>query len=153
MHVWPFYAGLAVAACAASWRNEELRPVGLAVVASWAVSNAAHWWITPMERPAAYTVAEAMVLSMAFLAHVCGGSRLLVAVVATCVVSIGLNLYATQYDEVGRSWEIATNVCFAVECLLIGSAGLYDRTRSWIAHGRARNSLHGRKASPTEANR
>lgn len=153
MHVWPFYAGLAVAACAASWRSFELRPVGIAIVASWAASNAAHMWLASIERPAAYTVAEAMVLSMAFLAHVCNGGRMLVALVAVCVVSIGLNIYTTQYDMPTRSWELATNVCFGVECILVITVGLYDRTRDWFAHGRARIALHGRTTSPKEAKR
>lgn len=157
MHVWPFYAGLAVAACAASWRNEALQPVGVAIVASWTASNAAHWWLPALERPAAYTVAEAMVLSMAFLAHVCGGSKWLVALVAVCTLSIGMNVYATYLGEMNRAqsyaWELATNVCFATECILVITSGFYDRARAWFTHGHAGYSFHGRSARSTEADR
>ena len=160
MHVWPFYAGLAVAACVASWRNVELRPVGVAVVVSLAASNAAHWWLPAMERPAAYTVAEATVLSMAFLAHVCGASRLLVAIVAVSIVSIGLNIRMTTIDaptlEQIRGWEVSTNVCFAAECLLVITSALHERVRRTFCRfvdGRRGSAFHGRAARSKETNR
>lgn len=160
MYNWLAFAALAIAACAAAWRDFELRPVGIAIVGSWAASNAAHYWIAPLERPAAYTVAEAMVLSMAFLAHVCGASRLLVALVAVCVVSIGLNVHMTMHLRPTlaqiHSWELATNLCFSVECSLVICAGLHERlhrTFDRVAHGRFGAALHGRSTNPTEADR
>jgi len=155
MYLWLAFGALALAASVASWRDLDLRPVGIAVVASWIVSNAAHWYLSPLERPAAYTVAEAMVLSTAFLAHVCGAGRMTVAIVAVCTVSIGLNLYTTRFDTMTLSqinwWEISTNLCFAAECLLVITLGLYERSRSWLATGRGRAALHGRAPAVPEA--
>ena len=149
MQVWPFYAALAVAACASSWRNEHMRPIGLALLASFAASNAAQW-LSVQERPAAYTVCEVMVLSMAFLAHVCGASRLTVGIVAVSIVSIGTNLYMTMLDYPSRAqimtWELATNLCFGAECIFVLSIALHGRirTRNRNRDGRTGIALHGR---------
>jgi hypothetical protein len=149
MQVWPLYAGLAIAACAASWRDFDLRPVGVALVGSFLASNAAQW-LSVQERPAAYTVCEVMVLSMAFLAHVCGASRLTVGIVAVSIISISTNLYVTTIDHPLRSqvmlWELATNLCFGAECLLVVGIALHGRirTRNRADNGRTGTSLHGR---------
>lgn len=159
-YTWVLYAGLAAIALAASWRDFDLRPVGIAVAISCAASNASHYWLSQPERPAAYTVAEALVLSMAFLSHVCGASRMLVALVAVCIVSIGLNVHMTTIERATDAqinlWELQTNLCFGVECLLVIASGLHERLRrprTWHTDGRARPALHGSAASPTEANR
>jgi len=146
MHVWPFYAGLAIAAGLSTWRNDCLRPIGLTVLASCAISNAAHWWLSPLERPAAYTVAEVAVMSVAFLAHVCGGPRLLVGVVAVSVMSVTFNLYAAWIGPLTiwqtNAWEIATNLCFATECLLVIGMALHARSRTGTDNGRDATAVH-----------
>jgi hypothetical protein len=157
MTVWPFYAGLSLVACAAAWRDPDVRPIGVALVASVAASNAAHWWLGPLERPPAYTVAEVMVLSMAFIAHVCAPSRMLVALVAVSIVSIGLNIHMTltgvpTLAQV-RAWEVCSNICFSVECGIVLTMGLYDRSRARVADRGASAALYGRAPNQSKAER
>lgn len=157
--MWPFYAALAVGACVVSWRNFELRPVGIALTASCLCSNLATVYLGIKDRPAAYTVCEALVLSMAFLAHVCGASRLMVGVVAVCILGVCFNITVTTVDNLTRAqiitWQIATNLCFGAECILVIVTALYEhvRTRFGAGNGRARDPLHGGAAYQTEAER
>lgn len=154
---WLFYAVVAGVTLWASWADHAVRPVGYALVFSYLASNAAHMWLAPVERPQAYTVCEAAVMSMAFFAHVMGASRAMVAVVAVSVVSVALNYYVSTFDIMTRAqtvtWEVATNLCYLLECLLVTSAMIYDQSgaRDWLAGRRARSSFHGRAADKGKA--
>jgi hypothetical protein len=157
---WVFVsAGILGLAVTSTWRSFTLRPVGLALAVSYAASNAVHYYLSPIERPPAYTVAEVAVLSMAFLAHVCGASRLTVAIVAVSVLSILSNFYISTYDTLTKAqnntWELATNLCFAVECLLTAGAGWRERVGSprWFAGWRNSAAFHGRAPGAAEAKR
>jgi hypothetical protein len=147
MHAWPFYGALALATAVLGWKNADVRPVGLALVASWLGSMASVMWLSPVEQPQAYTICETAVLSMAFFAHVMGAGRAMVAIVAVSMVSIGLNLYMSATDALTRtqvySWHFAANICFATECLLVAVPALYDRARSGRVARRDMPALHG----------
>lgn len=148
---------LVLAALWAVWRDDGLSPVAWALVVSYLGSNAAHYGLSGAEQPQAYTVCEAAVLSMAFFAHVYNGSRLMIAVVAVSMVSIGSNFWASSYDVLTKSqtynWEATTNLIFAIECALVTAAGLHDRASARLRDGRGLFAFHGRAARAEEANR
>lgn len=148
---WIAYGLLVGVTLWTSWKNEVVQAVGWALLVSWAGSNAAHWWVGPMDRPQAYSVCEVAVLSMAFFSHVLGASRAMVALVAVSMVSIGINFYVSSFDALTREqtnlWEMASNVCFVIENLLVIVPMAYDRSRDRLPRGWFRSALHGRSAS------
>lgn len=155
--VWlagPLLALLAV------WPDRDMRLVAYALVASWAFSNAAHYLLDVTEHPQAYTVAEAIVSSIAFLAYMLGGPRLLTAVVSVSLVSVGTNFYISSYDTVTHAqrnlWELATNVLFGLECLLVVVMGVMARLaspRSGARHADDALAFHDSAAGPSAARR
>lgn len=94
---------------------------------------------------------------MAFFAHVYNGSRLMIAVVAVSMVSIGSNFWASSFDVLTKSqtynWTATTNLIFATECVLVIAAGLRDRASARLRDGRGLFALHGRTTGATEAKR
>lgn len=156
-HVWPLYGLLVALTAWATRRDETLQSVGWALAVSWLISNSAHWWVSPVDRPQAYTIGEAAVLSMAFFSHVLGGSRAMIALVAVSVLSIACNFYVATFDVLTHqqtyTWELATNLLFIVENLLVLLPVAYDRARhrpgGWF-NGLVR---HGAPTGPAEAKR
>lgn len=149
-----------VAAAVVSVRGDEgTSPVSWALVFSFAASNAAHYLLGGFEQPQAYTICEAVVVSMAFFAHVYSGSRLMIATVAVAMVSIGSNFYASSIGALTprqqNIWEGATNLCFAAECLLVAAVGISERlaSRRGLSDGRILPALHGRTAHQAETRR
>jgi len=151
------FALLVAVALWAVWRDEGLSPVAWALAVSYLGSNAAHYGLAITEQPQAYTVCETAVLSMAFFAHVYNGSRLMIAVVALSMVSIGSNFWASSFDVLTKSqtynWTATTNLIFAMECLLVTAAGVHDRARARLRDGRGLFAFHGRPAGAKEAHR
>lgn len=153
------YGALTALAVWSVWRSYEARPVGVAIAGSFVASNLAHLLLQQGERPSAYTVCEAAVMSMAFLAHVAGASRILILVVATAAVSIASNLAISTYPVVTRDqivlWETFTNACFIVECLLLVALGLKERAGSRVgaSDGRDATDLYVGAARTTETER
>jgi len=125
------FIAAAIAAMWAVWRDENVRPTGFALFASLVGSNAAHVFLSPMERPAAYTVFEVMIAATAMLARVCGGSVLLIPLVIVSFMSVtsnlvySLHLAPTVWQT--QAWEIWTNVCYVLECILIFWTGMMQR--------------------------
>lgn len=122
------YGTLAFIVLATLWRDENLRTVAVALVASWAASNIATYYFSPGERPPFYTVTEVAIAVSAFIALELGGSRALAWLLGVSALSIASNI---AYDYVASGygpdappkaltirWQIATSVCFATECAL-----------------------------------
>ncbi len=129
---WPaLYGALAALAGLVVWRDAELRMVGVMLAVSWLGSNLAGVYLAPSERPAVYTVLEIVVSLMAYFAWVGGKSRALIGLLAVSAVSIAANIALAAIFEPTREqvrlWQIATNICFGLECLLAVVAGVRAR--------------------------
>lgn len=131
-----FYGSLAGLACWATWRDFDLRWIGMWLVAGFVISNAL-FFLAPLSwRPPVYSVVEFMVLLSASIA-LAEGKRPKLALVllgGVTVVSIASNVafaFENGYTlrQINR-WEVTTNLCFAAECLLATWAGIADGYRT-----------------------
>lgn len=131
------------------WPDGDTRAIGVALCASLLGSNLAHMYLASVERPAAYTVLEVMIAATAMLARVCGGSVLLVPLVIVSFLSVTSNLvYSLHLAPTvmqTQTWEIWTNVCYVLECVLIFWTGMKQRV------GVRRRRNHDRRDAPVHA--
>lgn len=128
-----FYGSLAGAAVYATWHDEELRWIGLALVLSFLLSNLVWANGTQQDRAGVYTMTEIVVLAAAGQAWRKEGRWALVALVAVCVLSICANIaYASvpPSDRTGDLHKTITNATFFLECLLVAGLGVADGIRS-----------------------
>lgn len=132
-----FYGLLAALAMWATWHDEDLRWIGLWLVFGWLLSNLLFFSVPVIHRPGPYTFIEMMVALSAYCAWgVHAGrrySKALVAIVVTNLVSIGFNIgFASSFPPVYRQihlFEIGTNICFGIECVLAFGSGIADGYR------------------------
>jgi NADH:ubiquinone oxidoreductase subunit K len=130
-----FFGLLAGLAVFATWRDSDLRPIGLALAAGFAVSNALHFLAPVVARPGPYTMIEMTIALFAYCAWGVHGGRKLIALVCVNLISVAFNInFALEGFEPSSSaayiFVLGTNLCFVVECLLALSVG--------IAHGACR---------------
>lgn len=125
-----FYGSLACGALWTTWHDIHLRTVGAMLCTSYLVSNASYFGGSIGDRPGIYTMLEIMVAGSAYLAHLfCPSVRLMfILIVAVSVLSICANVaFASIMEPVKVQqyiYTIATNACFASECLLTIWAGV-----------------------------
>ena len=131
-----FYGSLAFIALYATWRDRDLVWLGWALVGGWAVSNAL-FFLTPLSwRPGPYSVIELLVLYAAALAWMVDKRARwqLLILAGVNVLSITANVaFSATYSPNARQiyvWELATNLCFAAECLIATWVGIADGYRS-----------------------
>lgn len=149
-----FYSLFAASALAACWHNHDLRWLAYALLGGWAVSNlAVYSGIQAADRVGIYTTIEMVVSVASFMAWSARRNRWLIAVVIVCTMSIIANLaFASILEPKPRQvwlWEVTTNVCFALECVLATGAGLSDglwlcRFRRWSGLGQPVADAHAR---------
>lgn len=134
-----FYGLLAGVAFWATFRNSDLMWIGIWLTSGYVISNIFHALLPVSDLPGPYSLIEFMVLfatSIAWDAHrrywpllVLGGVNIL---------SICINIaFASFFPPSGRQvylFEVTTNLCFAVECLLATGVGLFDGIRSGRFH-------------------
>lgn len=150
------YALLAVAAIWVAWRDDDVRPVGFAILGAAVISNIVLCCMTRSEWPMGLTVAETLVASCAFVCRMVHGPKMLVLVVMTSAVSIASNVAiawlgaaANVTSAQTRLWVTATNVCYVVECLLVIAMGVRQRVgsggvRGWFAVRGVPSAHHAR---------
>jgi hypothetical protein len=136
-----FFLPLVLTALTVSWHNPDIRNIGIALVVSWAASNATAIWLPFDYRIIVYPVLEVVVglaaaggwLVMRFAP---GGSRggegqlFAIAIVAFAALSVAacINYALLTTPGHGDKYEfvLLTNLCFAAECLLVGGWGVRD---------------------------
>jgi len=141
--MWPVVFGvLAAVTLSSSWRHESLRAIGIMLALGYCVSHfVTYMFLANMmffeTRVLVYSFIEVGVGSIAFMLYMCGGSRALIAVVAFAMASICANLAIlvvtppnlTPPLETRHLWNLVTNVCFAMECLVVSLKAAADRDR------------------------
>lgn len=153
------YGAFAAAAFAATFRDGDLFWVGFWLVSSFATSN--FLWLLSVpaaDRPGVYTMLEVIVAVASYCAwgnHPCPALKVLVAVNA---LSICANIaFAAIISPTWRqvhAWEVTTNLCFAIECMLAIGVGLHGRRVSrfnwWPFVGRNAAATHVARAADGE---
>lgn len=133
-----FYGILAACAMWATWRDDDLRWIGLWLAAGWALSNIVFATLPPVARPGPFSFVEMMVALAAYLAFAEHKYRALIGIVALNVASISANIaFAAINDPVWRQihlYEVTVNLCFAAQCLVTFGVG--------VAHGRRTGRFH-----------
>jgi hypothetical protein len=118
----------------ASARDNDLRWVGAALGASFALSNVTWFLGNVTARPGLYTMLEMFVALAAYLAWDIRREKALVLVVVASTMSICANIALAIISEPSnrqlRIHETVTNICFAAECLLVLYAGVADGYRT-----------------------
>ncbi len=137
-----------------TWRDSELRWVGLWLAASFIVSNILHAKMHVMSLPGPYSMLELMVLIAAAIAWDARRTHWpLVLLAGISVFSICANVaFAAEYRPGPQQiyvFELTTNLCFVAECLLASVTGLADGFRT----GRFRrlSRLRGRNMAANAA--
>lgn len=151
-----FYGAFAGVALWATYRDRDLMPLGLALLASFLISNLCWFAGAPFSfKPGLYTMLQvtiAVATSMAFAKH-CGLALKLI--VAVTLISICANIwFAAIISPVWRQihlWEVTTNICFAVECLLAAGVGVSHgiftgRFHRWPLVSRSAAQSHAARA-------
>lgn len=135
------YGLLACGALWATWRDADLRQLGIAIALNFVASNAVWLSVPPAQRPGPYTVLEMLVMIAAFMAFDLRAARhgrrslALIAVIAAALLSACANV-ALALAGSHPSWaqvhshELVTNACFAAECLLCSGVGIADGVRT-----------------------
>ena len=123
-----FYGGLAAIALWATWRDFDLRWVGLWLVAGYVITNVMYFTVTVETMVGPYTFIEVMVAIAAMSAWTEHRYSALVLLVAINLASIGANVaFAANFPPNVRQiflWELTTNICFAAECLIAAGVGV-----------------------------
>lgn len=131
MTLFLIYGSLALFTIAATWPERDLRWIGLALGFSFGMSNLA-WAFGDIEnRVGIYTMCEIFVALAAYMAWEDLRYRALPALGMVCAISITANIaFALQphpkWAQI-HTYELITNLCFALECLVASGMG--------IAHG------------------
>jgi hypothetical protein len=129
-----FYGSLALLALWATWRERDLRWVGIALVFSWSASNAI-WFLGGAEsRPGVYTMCEVFVAIAAYMAWDDLRYRMLPVLVLICALSTAANVaLALQLAPIRtqiHTHEVITNICFALECGVAFGMGVWHGVTS-----------------------
>lgn len=132
---------MAVTALVLSWHNRDVRNIAFALLLSWAVSNAVSIWLPFNYRPLIYPVLEVIVGLLAAGAGLVmrytpeelrpHGSKLFaMLIVATALVSVAACVNYALLTSPGYSdkyfFVLWTNICFSVECIVVGTWGIRD---------------------------
>jgi len=157
------YGTLAGFALWATWHDRHLRTVGAMLVIDYIISNMAWFSSNAHDRAGIYTMLEIMIVVTAYIAHsFCSSVRthwLLRGVVAVSVVSICINIaFSSIMVPIPYQtyiYDIATNMCFAAECLLMITGGVLDgvgagRFDHWSWHRRDHSRSHVRPSQRKE---
>lgn len=130
-----FYGSLAALAFWMTCRDPDLLWVGGWLLLGWMISNVLHAYCNVSSLPGPYSLIEFMILfatSIAWDSHRSCWPLLLIG--AVNIISICANIaFAAFYPPDPRqvfAWEMTTNVCFVIECLLAGGVGFYDGCRT-----------------------
>lgn len=141
-----FYGALAGVALWATCRDLDLGWVGVWLFLGFIGSNVMFATMPVRDLPGPYTFIEVMVAVAAVAAWTCLRYRALIAVVAVDLISIGFNVvYAlnrppTPYQD--WFWVVATNACFATECLIVAGLGIAHGYRTGRFTRRLRRRRH-----------
>lgn len=139
------YGALAALALWATWRDIDLRWVGLWLAGGFISSNVLFFSVPIFARVGPYTFIEVLVAVAAMGAWLEHRYRALAVLVAVNLVSIGFNVVFALNDPPSRwqiyLWEVSTNLCFATECLLAIGVGIAHGYRT----GRFSRRLHLRR--------
>jgi len=129
------YGGLAFMAVLATIRDEDLRWIGLWLLAGFALSNFLHARVNVTDLPGPYSLIEFMVLvavGVAWDNHRKYWALLVLAGIN--ILSICINIgFGTTFPPSKQQiylFELTTNICFAAECLLAIGVGLADGLRN-----------------------
>jgi len=157
-----FYGALATAAIWATWHEKHLRTLGAVLVIDWAISNLTFGSDT-QTRAGVYTMLEIMVLATAYVVSVFSRDRttrwLMAVIGIVAVLSIGCNIVLAYIGQPTRPQQYvhdaATNLCFAIECVMAFSAGIHDgvgigRFNNWLRGGRSAASVDALEAEGPE---
>jgi NADH:ubiquinone oxidoreductase subunit K len=130
-----FFGALAGLVAFATWRDGDLRPIGLTLAVGFVISNALYFFAPLAMWPGPYTMIEMTIALFAYCAWGIIRDRKLIALVCVNLISVAFNInFALEGFEPSRDagfiFVFGTNVCFVVECLLASSVG--------IAHGACR---------------
>src|SRR5687768_3754140 len=87
-----FYGALAALAVWATWKDEDLRWIGWMLAGGFVLSNILYFTAPVTARPGPYTLIEILVALAAYCAWGATGYRVLVALVAVNLASVGLNV-------------------------------------------------------------
>ena len=124
-----FYGCLAALALWATWRDFDLRWVGIWLVAGYIITNIMFFTVKVETMVGPYTFIEVMVAIAAMSAWIEHRYNALVLLVAINLVSIGANVaFAANFPPDERQiflWELTTNICFAAECLIAAGVGVH----------------------------
>jgi hypothetical protein len=155
-----FYGALAGVALWATWHDIHLRTIGAVLIIDWLISNAAWFSGDSQTRAGVYTMLEILVSASAYIAFAFCKSAVtrwtLIGVVTVSVFSCGCNIvFASIIAPVPFQkyiYDVATNLCFAAECLLATGAGIHDglgigRLDHWLPR---RRHLAASDALPAE---
>lgn len=111
-----------------TWRNPYLRVIGPVLLFSFVTSNVAFFYIPFSHRPGIYTVPEFAMLVAALMVWFDCRNRGLIALVVIAICSICSNIAVVIAGPKGLpTWELATNLLFALECLITIGMGAMDR--------------------------
>lgn len=131
-----FYGCLAALAFWATWRDRDLIWLGFWLVFGYLISNAL-FFLAPLDwRPGVYSVIEVMVFfaaSMAWYVEKRHRWQLLILCWANILSIAATVAFAATITPNPRQiflWELTTNICFAVECLLATWVGVADGYRT-----------------------
>lgn len=129
-----FYGSLAIVALWASWRDDDLRWVGLAICFSFIASNLTWFFMATVTRPGVYTMCEIFISLTTYMAWHELRYKILIAIVMVSALSICANVaLSLQLQPVWtqiHTHEMITNVCFVLECLLTFGAGVMHGVRT-----------------------
>jgi hypothetical protein len=147
-----FYGALAALAVWATWKDEDLRWIGWMLAAGYVVTNILYFTVPITAHSGPYTLIEVLVALAAYCAWGATGYRLLIALVAVNLASIGITVnFAAAGADPSRYqifvFVVGTNICFAVECFLTLGVGIAHGYRT----GRFRLRFRRRPPQPNAA--
>ena len=132
---------LVLTALSVSWHNPDIRNIGLALVLSWAVSNATALWLPFDYRMVIYPVLEVVIglaaagawLVMRFAPESSRGGEgqlFAMALVGFAALSTAACVNYSLQTAPGFGdkylFVLLTNICFTAECLLTATWGVRD---------------------------
>lgn len=147
-----FYGSLAALALWATWRESDLRWIGLALGFSYAASNAIWFFGEIGNRAGVYTMCEIFIALAAYMAWEEHRYRMLAVLGAISAVSIAANIAFAWHDTPTSAQvymhEVVTNICFALECIVTTGIGVWHgvgagRFHRWIGARDAVAEPHG----------
>lgn len=132
MTLFLIYGSLAALALWATWHEDDLRWVGIALMLSFTVSNVVWYVGTPADRPGIYTMLEIFVAVMAFTAWGMTRHSALIGLVILNALSIVANIaFAMKLHPIREqinTYEQITNAIYVLECLVATGVGLRHGT-------------------------